>query len=243
MRTLSLTVILIGLCLGAFALIGLYSQGEFGEFLGLDIVFLQINLLMGIFMLASGLAIMLYAMAQDRVIERAAQRDADTAEGKPPREDIPLCYTCLTPAKPLQHFCMNCWTPLTSHAEIDPLGQVYSMGDMYWKLTRGPSKPIAVIGFLLISGPVLILGLVGAVMFVVGAYRQRAYFPLSRFVTSIDGAIMLLGGLLYLATMFVQISGLVKVIRNYRRHGPQEQLYSEAPQETEAESDPDDSGD
>ena len=243
MRTLSLTVIFIGLCLGAFALIGLYSHWEAGGFLGLDIIVLQIDLLVGIFVLAVGLAMMLCVMAQERVIERATLRGARTASGEPPREDIPLCYTCLTPAKLHQHFCMNCWTPLTSHAEIDPLGQVYAMGDMYWKLTRGPSKPIAMIGFLLISSPTLILGLVGAVMFVVEAYRQRAYFPLSRFVTSIDGAIMLLVGLLYLATMFVQMSGLVKVIRNYRHHGPREKLNREVPEETEVEPDPDASED
>jgi len=243
MRILSQTLTIIGLCVGAFALAGLHSHREYGGFLGLDLIFLQIDLLIGIFVLVAGLAMMLCFTVRDRVIERAARRDADTAGGPPPLEDIPLCYSCLTPAKPHQHFCMKCWTPLTSHAEIDPLGRVYAMGDMYWKLTRGPSKPIAVVGFLLIFAPLLIVQVIGAVAFVVGAFSHRAYFPLFRFVTTLDGVLMLLGGLLYLATMFVQGMVLVRVIQNYSHPDWREKLRSECRPEKDAESIPDDSGD
>jgi hypothetical protein len=243
MRTLSLTVILIGLCLGVFALMGLYSQREFGGFLGLSIVFLQINLLMGIFILASGLAIMLYAMAQDRVIERAARREADTAEGKPPIEDIPLCPSCLTPAKLHQHFCMNCWTPLTSHAEIDPLGQVYAIGDIYWKLAHGPSKPIAIIGLCVIGGPTLLASLAMTIAFayVLLFVERRSWIGNGEY--AIELLSLMGGGLLSMGVLYVVTAFFVKVILNRHRHDPQEKLYSELPQETQLESEPDDSGD
>ncbi|MDP6635671.1 MAG: hypothetical protein QGG42_12285 [Phycisphaerae bacterium] len=239
MRTLSRVVIFIGLCLGVFSLAGLHSQREFGEFLGLNVIFLQINLLMGIFILASGLAIMLYAMVQDRVIERAARQDADTADGNPPIEDIPLCYSCLTPAKPHQHFCMNCWTPLTSHAEIDPLGRIYAMGDMYWKLTRGPSKPIAMAGLWLIVGLPLVIHLVLIVALALTSSYDQSYSLLTELFTTSGGIAVFLVGPLYLAYLAVQGMILVKAIRN-RRRDPQEQLYSEEPQETQTEPDPDD---
>ena len=242
MRLLSQVVILIGLCLGGFAVIGLHSHAENKYFLGLGIVVLQIDLLIGIFMLALGLAMILCVMVRGRVIEKAAVRDADTAEGKQPTEDIPLCYTCLTPAKLHQHFCMNCWTPLTSHAEIDPIGRIYATGDMYWKLTRGPSKPIAIIGLFLLVGPPLI-----GLPFVIIAFVSELVSDMSGLrlsgLFSFDGIITVLAGLLTVAAEIVYVLVFIKAIRNRRHKDPQEKLCSEAPQETEVESESDDSGD
>ena len=242
MRILSRVVTVIGLCIGAFAATGLRSYEKTGEFLGLDVIVLQIDLLIGIFMLALGLAMILCVMAQERVIEKAARRDADIAEGQPPREDIPLCYTCLTPAKPHQHFCMNCWTPLTSHAEIDPLGQIYATGDMYWKLTRGSSGPIAMIGLFLLVVPLLI-GLPFVIISIVSeSVSDMSGSRLSE-LFSLDGIIMALAGLLVLATEIVYALIFIKAIRNYRRRRKREKSCYEFREEKDVESAPGSSGD
>ncbi len=240
MRALSQTVTIIGLTLGALAVTGLYSHGKYGEFLGLSNLFLHVTLLIGILSLALGLALMLCVMVLDRVIERAEERSADMADGEQPAEDIPLCPSCLTPAELHQHFCMNCWTPLTSHAEIDPLGHIYAMGDMYWKLTRGPSKPIAMAGLWLIVGfPLVIhLLLIGTLAFT-ASYDQLGVQLTELFTTS-GGIAVFLVGPLYLAYLAVHGMILVKAIRN-RQRDPQERLCSEKPQETQTEPDLDDS--
>ncbi len=71
-----------------------------------------------------------------------------------PDEDsgTPLCTACLAPAGKLQHFCDQCGSPLTSHAAIDPVGQVLSVGQMVSKATSAPPRRIILIGIWLIFG-------------------------------------------------------------------------------------------
>jgi hypothetical protein len=63
-----------------------------------------------------------------------------------------LCPHCLAPVDDLDHFCPACARPITSHATIDPMGQVYSAGHAYRQATESP-KLITVIGIWLIFGP------------------------------------------------------------------------------------------
>jgi len=247
MRNISQALIFIGLLLGTFALVGFYSYGKNGEFLGLDIDALVIDFGLGLFMLGSGLAMKLCLFAMDRVLEKNAEREAAAADGNPLQEDIPLCPSCLTPAELNQHFCMKCWTPLTSHAEIDPLGQIYSMGDMYWKLTRGPSKPIAMVGLVLLVGPAVLTLLIGSVAFLVALFSGN----LNRFIPglfglggSIEGVIVLLTVLIFVAFQLPYALVFIKAIRNRHSQVPRELPCVEYEEgEKEIESVPEDSGD
>jgi hypothetical protein len=200
--------------LGVLAGIGFLSLGEFYEFVGLDKNILSVYLMLGMIVLGCGLAMMLCVMVADRMLEREAEREANDDEE--PQEGIPLCYSCLTPAEPHQHFCMNCWTPLTSHAEIDPLGRILATGDMYWKLTRGPQKPIALIGALVLLAPVAIgLGF-GMLAFVYGLLVHGLGYGAPPLL-SLDMLVIALGGLLWVASQIIYAIVLVKVIRNYCR--------------------------
>jgi hypothetical protein len=226
-------MIVAGLALGVFALVGLYRQGKTGDFYGLDDLTLVLDFMVGLFMMSLGLAMMLCLFGLDRVIEKAARREAETADGNPPKEDIPLCPSCLAPAELHQHFCMKCWTPLTSHAEIDPLGQVYAVGDMYWKLTRGPSKPIAIFGLVVMVGLPLIGLLAVVIGFVVDVLFSRSY-----------SGICLAIGALVLSSIPLLAMGAVftKTIRN-RHQSRREIPCLEYKNDKEAESAADDSGD
>lgn len=235
MRIQSKVVAIIGSCVVAFALAGIRSHEETGEFLGLDITVLFVDFLIGILVFVAGLAIMLWFMVLDRLIEREARRKAIAANGPPPPEETPLCYSCLTPAKLNQHFCMNCWTPLTSHAEIDPLGSIYARGDMYWKLTHGPTRPMAMIGAFLLVGPLLIglpfviIGFASELLSDRSGLRQSG-------ILGLDGIMMALSGLLVLASEIVYLSIFIKAIGNYCRHRKLERLRSESHEKEEVES-------
>lgn len=220
MRNISQALIFIGLLLGAFALVGLYSIAKFDEFFGLDAEALVIDFGLGLFILALGLATMIALMIQDRVIEKAADRQAAIADGNPPQKDIPLCPSCLTPAELNQHFCIECCAPLTAHAEIDPLGQVYAIGDMYWKLTRGPSKPIAIIGLMVIAGPLPVFSLIGAIALLFALITGELNY-LVRGSIDVQGIMwVLVIGLVLLAILSFYALLFAKVIRNRHHRGP-----------------------
>jgi hypothetical protein len=69
-------------------------------------------------------------------------------------ETLPvICPSCLTPNSANQHFCQKCGTPLTSHAEIDPMGQIFAQGDVFRKAIDNPRRPIVIVGMWLICGP------------------------------------------------------------------------------------------
>ena len=90
------------------------------------------------------------------------------ADDEPEKEEVddpgtPLCPSCLAPAERLQHFCAECGSPLTSHAEIDPLGRIYSMGDTFRKAAASPRRRIVLIGMWCIFALPLVFVVIGLV--------------------------------------------------------------------------------
>jgi hypothetical protein len=65
----------------------------------------------------------------------------------------PLCPHCLEPIGPQDHFCPHCHGPVTAHACIDPLGQVYASGWGYQHAVSGKPRLVVLVGMWLIFGP------------------------------------------------------------------------------------------
>lgn len=63
-----------------------------------------------------------------------------------------LCPHCVKPIGPFDHFCPHCNGPVTAHASVDPVGQVFAAGHAYQNATSKP-KLIIVIGMWLIFSP------------------------------------------------------------------------------------------
>jgi hypothetical protein len=138
--------------------------------------------------------------------ERDAQEEYDIeAECDVPDEDsgTPLCTTCLAPAGKLQHFCDQCGSPMTSHAAIDPVGQVLSVGQMVSKATSSPPRRIIVIGIWLIFGVPI-----AWVMFVFGVMD----------IVDSGGSLEQILRTAFLLGMFsLYIAIIIKTTRNYFR--------------------------
>ena len=134
-------------------------------------------------------------------------------------QDKKLCHNCLEPNFPREHFCVKCAAPLTSHAEIDPLGQVYALGDTYRKAAQKPTRPFVVWAMWLLLGP-QIPYLLWALLVNVGEWIKPIpsyddvyqISPLSRppsfFATSGGVALILL-------LIFIYAAILYKVTKNY----------------------------
>ena len=136
-------------------------------------------------------------------------------------KDKKLCHNCLEPNFPLEHFCVKCASPISSHAEIDPLGQVYAMGDTYRKAANRPTRPLVALGMWLLLGPQIPFLLVGLFDNVGEWIKPRPFYddfyqisnltrPQSFFATSGGVALMLLLLLIYAAILY-------KVTTNYYR--------------------------
>ena len=67
-----------------------------------------------------------------------------------------VCPHCFTANLPIVHLCHCCTTPLTTHAEIDPLGQIHAAGDTYRKACNRPYKFIIFLGTWILFGPMLL---------------------------------------------------------------------------------------
>ncbi|MCG8510749.1 MAG: hypothetical protein MI741_16120 [Rhodospirillales bacterium] len=68
-------------------------------------------------------------------------------------EPGPLCLHCLSTVGALDHFCPNCAAPITAHASIDSLGQVYAAGRAYREAASERPRFIVVLGLWLIFAP------------------------------------------------------------------------------------------
>lgn len=77
--------------------------------------------------------------------------------------EVAICPDCMAPNHPAAHFCDKCNAPLSSHAAIDPIGQIYSQGYIYRKAIRGRTSLIMLIGMLLIFWPSVILLFLGPI--------------------------------------------------------------------------------
>ncbi|MBL7220340.1 MAG: hypothetical protein ISS69_09520 [Phycisphaerae bacterium] len=104
--------------------------------------------------LVVGVVLNALSKAGEPPVEVAAETPYDDETGGP---GTPLCPSCLAPAEPRQHFCSECGAPLTSHAEIDPLGRIYSMGDTFRKAAASPRRRIVLIGMWCIFAIPMIL--------------------------------------------------------------------------------------
>ena len=98
-----------------------------------------------------------------RQVLRAAREPVEPpdAEGPPaeaqagsPDERI-VCPHCIQPIGRFDHFCPHCGGPVTAHASIDPLGQVYAAGHGYRSATSGRPRFVVLLGMWLIFGPQL----------------------------------------------------------------------------------------
>ncbi|GAB4108182.1 MAG: hypothetical protein Kow00105_14440 [Phycisphaeraceae bacterium] len=73
-----------------------------------------------------------------------------------------LCPHCMEPADPISHFCPSCGGPISQHATIDPMGQIYAQGHAYRNSTGRPTRLMTVIGVWLIFGTQIpLLGFAG----------------------------------------------------------------------------------
>lgn len=96
------------------------------------------------------------------MIEHIKYREPDVDSRKVSKscKDIAVCPHCMAPNEPQNHFCLKCATPLTSHATIDPLGQIQSLGDTYRKAANKPANRFVLIGMWLIFGPLVFFYLI-----------------------------------------------------------------------------------
>jgi hypothetical protein len=126
-------------------------------------------------------------------------------------ESLPvICPSCLTPNPIGQDFCRKCATPLTSHAEIDPIGQIYAQGDVFRKAIDHPHNSTALIGIWIICGPTAI-GLTCMTLW--GCY-QAFREPLGNF----RNASTVLLGLMFWGVGAILFNTMVfRVTRNYIR--------------------------
>ena len=143
MRTSSRIFISLGVAAGVFGAMALWTEwGQRNFSPDADS--------MGIFWLVmAGCFVVLGGLVQ--AFSKPGGAPAEPADDEPKKEEvddpgIPLCPSCLAPAKPLQHFCSECGSPLTSHAEIEPIGQIRSIGHMVSNAASGPPRRIVLIG-------------------------------------------------------------------------------------------------
>jgi hypothetical protein len=120
-----------------------------------------------------------------------------------------LCTCCLAQNERFRDFCWRCATPITTHAEIDPLGQVYARGEAYRKAIAHPSR-IGVIGMWLICGPTLLTCLGGYTGLTIGAFDANT--PVESLgvlgaALFIVGGGYLAGGILYRVTRNYIVAG------------------------------------
>lgn len=92
----------------------------------------------------------LVARAHTRRLEREAEKEAGQIE-----QARPVCPHCQANVDALTHFCPECGGPITVHASMDPLGQVFSMGRGYRQAISGTPSWFVVVGMWLIFGPLL----------------------------------------------------------------------------------------
>ena len=210
MRTAGQIAMAVGMWSAAFGVLGLFTEWGQRQFAGAAGTAPGYALPAGLVLLFGGAILKMLAGAARRR-ETPARR-----AGLPARRNVdegrPLCPNCLAVNEPLAHFCRKCGTPMTAHAEIDPLGRIYAMGDTYWKATRRPSSPMVLIGMWLILG--------------VPAFMLLALLPVVLFEgygISIGEVILwrILAMLVILALIGVYAAVLVKATKNYvRRRNP-----------------------
>ncbi len=95
--------------------------------------------------------------------------DAREAEHDP--GEVMHCPHCLAVMPPAAHFCTLCGMPLTAHAMIGPMEQVWAFGWFINRLLSGRPSLLAVIGTWAIGLPG-VLAVVGMVLAIVISPRS-----------------------------------------------------------------------
>ncbi len=96
---------------------------------------------------------------------------ADAHDTEHDASEVMHCPHCLAVMPPVAHFCTACGMPLTAHAMIGPLEQVWAFGWFINKLLSGRPSLLALIGTWLIGLPGVLL-LVGTVLAIVISPRS-----------------------------------------------------------------------
>ncbi len=78
--------------------------------------------------------------------------------------DEEICFSCLKPNTPGEHFCKHCRTPLSSYATTAPYERIFAMGDVLRKAIYSNrwSWPVRVICYLVIVS--MLIGLLLGIM-------------------------------------------------------------------------------
>ncbi len=140
------------------------------------------------------------------------ERRIQTAASFDPSDATVVCPHCLASNTSGEHFCRQCSTPLTSHATIDPMGQVQAEGDTYRKALDHPDKPIVVIGLWLLLGPTTIGSAAILIYLIVGIAKSPWEWPGFK---ELFGALMVLvifGGMAVIGSIL-----LIRATRGYVR--------------------------
>jgi len=152
MRTSSRILISLAVAIVVFGALSLWTEWGQKDF-SVDADAIGAFAFLAVICLVVGVVLNALSKAGEPPVEAADETPGDDEADGP---GTPLCPSCLAPAKLLQHFCSECGSPMTSHAAIDPLGQVYSMGDTFRKAATGPRRLAVLIGMWCIFGPLLI---------------------------------------------------------------------------------------
>ncbi len=122
-----------------------------------------------------------------------------------------LCPHCVAPIERSDDFCPTCGGPITSHASIDPLGQIYSAGYAYRQaVAEGPTR-IVVLGMWLIFGPQAL----GAVLMIYGLLGGR-FAGASYGAGDYGGFQRILAITAFTALLVLYVAILAKVTTRYR---------------------------
>lgn len=139
------------------------------------------------------------------------QSDPLTQECSAPGDQM-ICPNCLTANAEQAHFCIQCAAPLSAHAAIDPLGQVYAAGYIYQKAAGKPTRFIMVLGMWLIFAPQIPYIIVALSMLVMRVFAPTRHLVDESLLTTLLKCALAVG----LLALYIAI--LTKVTRNYRRY-------------------------
>lgn len=155
----------------------------------------------------------------------ATSSDADTSDSEL-QVEVPLCPHCLVNVDELDHFCPECGGPITAHAAIGPLEQVYALGHGYRGAVSGQPRGIVVIGMWLIFGPTFLFLLLVLFSIVISLFSSlvgsgrsgdavELIGDLAVASSNADSLLGLLGGFVYLCMAGLSGVLLWKVTHRY----------------------------
>ena len=143
-----------------------------------------------------------------REAQKAQQKREQAKEDEHLAEATPICPHCLTPINEMDHFCPKCCGPVTAHASIDPIGQIYSTGRAYRQAVSGKPKLAVLVAMWLIFGPSLLINLFALYLILKGLLTTGSAFD-SIHIES-DGLVLDLVKLILLAGFFILSAAILR---------------------------------